>query len=105
MLNVSIEGVVIAAIHGRAPLLFSYDGDELPERLGHPHALFLGPDGRAEVDVYQVAGFTRTGTLPTWRTFLLDRIVQAERMETTFDLAPGWDPLGDKYAGGIVAMV
>jgi hypothetical protein len=102
---VSIEGVVIAAIHGRAPLSFSYDGDALPERIGHPHALFLGPDGTAEVDVYQVAGFTRTATLPAWRTFLLDRIVAARQLETTFALAPGWDPLGDKYAGGIVAMV
>jgi hypothetical protein len=105
MLPVSIEGVVIAAIHGRASLSFSYDGDELPGRVGHPHALFLGPDGTAEVDVYQVAGFTRTATLPAWRTFLLDRIVAAEQLETTFALAPGWDPLGDKYAGGIVAMV
>jgi hypothetical protein len=102
---VSIEGVVIAAIHGRAPLLFTYDGDELPERLGHPHALFLTPEGQAEVDVYQVAGFTRTATLPAWRTFRLDRIVTAERLETTFEPAPGWDPLGDKYSGGIVAMV
>ncbi|HET6505630.1 MAG TPA: WYL domain-containing protein [Baekduia sp.] len=101
----SIEGVVIAAIHGRAPLLFSYEGDELPERLGHPHALFLTPEGRAEVDVYQVSGFTRTATLPAWRTFRLDRIVTAERLETTFEPAPGWDPLGEKYSGGIVAMV
>lgn len=102
---VTIEGVVIAAIHGRAPLLFTYDGDELPERIGHPHALFLGADGKAEVDVYQVAGFTRTGTLPTWRTFLLDKIVAAAPLESTFEPAPGWDPLGDKYSGGIVAMV
>jgi hypothetical protein len=102
---VDIEGIVVAAIHGRAPLLFSYWGDELPERLGHPHALFLGHDGVAQVDVYQVSGFTRTATLPAWRTFMLDKIVTAERVETTFALAPGWDPLGDKYAGGIVAMV
>jgi hypothetical protein len=102
---VTIEGTVQSAIHERRPLLFTYDGDELPERLGHPHAIFLADDGAAMVDVYQVGGFTRTGTLPTWRTFRLDGIVTAERLETTFELAPGWDPLGDKYRGGIVAMV
>jgi hypothetical protein len=102
---VSIEAIVVGAIHGRRPLLFSYEGDGVPERLGHPHALFLGPTGEATVDVYQVAGFTQTATLPAWRTFLLARILGAERLETTFELAPGWDPLGDKYAGGIVAMV
>jgi hypothetical protein len=103
---VTIEAIVVAAIHERRPLLFSYDGDGRPERLGHPHALFLGPTGEASVDVYQVAGFTRTAALPAWRTFLLDRIAGAERVDAeTFPLAPGWDPLGDKYAGGIVAMV
>ena len=97
---------MVSAIHARRPLLFTYDGDELPERVGHPHALFLGLDGVACVDVFQVAGFTRTGELPTWRTFVLDRIIRAERVEEpAFALAPGWDPLGDKYAGGIVAMV
>lgn len=102
----SIEATVISAIHGRAPLLFRYEGDERPERVGHPHALFLEVNSlTAAVDVYQVGGFTRTGTLPTWRTFLLDKIVMAERLDSTFDLAPGWDPLGDKYAGGMVAMV
>lgn len=96
---------MVAAIHARRSMLFSYDGDALPERLGHPHALFLGTSGEACVDVYQVGGFTRTATLPAWRTFLLDKIVAAEPLETAFELAPGWDPLGDKYAGGIVAMV
>lgn len=96
---------MVAAIHGRAPLRFRYAGDERPERLGHPHALFLDHGGVACVDVYQVAGFTRTATLPAWRTFLLERIVAAEPLEERFALAPGWDPLGDKYSGGIVAMV
>ena len=65
-----------------------------------------GRKGEATVDVYQVGGFTRTATLPAWRTFLLDRIAGAERVEDeAFTLAPGWDPLGDKYAGGMIAMV
>jgi hypothetical protein len=102
---VTTEAVVQAAIHQRRALLFSYEGDELPERIGHPHALFLGLSREACVDIYQVSGFTRTATLPAWRTFLLDRIIAAERLEEGFEPAPGWDPLGDKYAGGIVAMI
>jgi hypothetical protein len=102
----TVEAIVQAAIHARRPLRFSYEGDELPERLGHPHALFLGIDGSTCVDVYQVGGFTHTATLPAWRTFVIDKIVAAERIEdTTFSPGPGWDPLGDKYAGGVVAMI
>ncbi|MCW2982643.1 MAG: hypothetical protein JWR63_213 [Conexibacter sp.] len=103
---VTIEGIVVAAIHSRQALLFAYEGDALPERVGHPHALFLGPTGAACVDVFQVSGFTASGPLPAWRCFAMDRIISAERLEAVpFALAQGWDPLSDKYAGGIVAMV
>jgi hypothetical protein len=103
---VTIEGIVVAAIHSRQALLFAYEGDELPERMGHPHALFLSATRVACVDVFQVAGFTASGALPAWRCFAMDKILSAERLEAApFELAPGWDPLGDKYAGGIVAMV
>jgi hypothetical protein len=102
---VTIEGIVISAIHGRTTMRFCYAGDEMPERVGHPHALFLNQEGAACVDVFQVAGFSRTATLPAWRTFMLDKILSAEALDAPFTLAPGWDELSDKYSGGIVAMV
>jgi predicted DNA-binding transcriptional regulator YafY len=97
--------MVEAAIRERRPLLFTYEDDALPERIGHPHALFLGPEGDTRVEIFQTSGFTANGTLPGWRTFAIDRIVAAERLESTFEPAAGWDPLSDKYAGGVVAMV
>jgi len=102
---VSIEATVEGAIRQRRVLRFTYAGDDGPPRVGHAHALFLGPGGETMVDVFQVAGFTATGTLPTWRSFDVAKIVAAEPLEGTYDLAPGWDPDGPKYAGGIVAMV
>jgi hypothetical protein len=105
MAAVTIEATVQAAIHERRTLRFSYQGDSLPQRIGHPHAIFLGPSGETMVDVFQVDGFSSSGPLPAWRSFDVDKIVAAERLETTYELAPGWDPDGAKYAGGIVAMV
>jgi hypothetical protein len=101
----SIEAVVQGAILGRRTLVFTYEGDEPPARIGHPHALFLGASGETLVDIFQVAGFTATGPLPAWRSFNVERIVSAQALESTYELAPGWDPDGPKYAGGIVAMV
>ena len=100
-----IEAIVQAAILERRALVFAYEGDGLPERTGHPHALFLGATGETLVDVFQVAGFSSTGPLPAWRSFDVARITSAEKLDTTYELAPGWDPDGPKYAGGIVAMV
>jgi hypothetical protein len=102
---VTIEAIVQAAILERRALLFTYEGDGPPRRTGHPHALFLGPSGDTLVDIFQVAGFTSSGSLPAWRSFNVDKITFARRLDSTYELAPGWDPDGPKYAGGIMAMV
>jgi predicted DNA-binding transcriptional regulator YafY len=102
---VTIEAIVQAAILERRALSFTYEGDNRPERTGHPHALFLGASGETLVDIFQVAGFTSTGALPAWRSFNVDRILAARKLDSTYELAPGWDPDGPKYAGGIMAMV
>jgi hypothetical protein len=102
---VTIEAIVQAAILERRVLSFTYEGDDLPARTGHAHALFLSPTGETMVDVFQIAGFTSKGTLPAWRSFDVKRIVSARRLDSTYELAPGWDPDGPKYAGGIMAMV
>jgi hypothetical protein len=102
---VTIEAIVQAAILERRTLVFTYEGDGRPPRTGHAHALFLGAAGETMVDVFQVAGFTGSGPLPAWRSFNVEKIVSAQRLDSTYELAPGWDPDGPKYAGGIVAMV
>jgi predicted DNA-binding transcriptional regulator YafY len=102
---VTIEAIVQGAILERRALSFTYEGDGLPARIGHPHALFLSATGETLVDVFQVAGFTSTGALPAWRCFNVERIISARRLDSTYEPAPGWDPDGPKYAGGIMAMV
>lgn len=105
MAPVTIEGIVEAAIRARRTLLFAYEGDGAPARVGHPHALFLGFSGETCVDVFQVEGFTSSGELPAWRQFHIPKIVTAEHLDATFEPAAGYDPLSDKYAGGVVAMI
>jgi hypothetical protein len=102
---VTIEAIVQGAILERRALSFTYEGDSLPSRTGHPHALFLSATGETLVDVFQIAGFTSTGSLPCWRSFNVDKITSARRLDSTYEPAPGWDPDGPKYAGGIMAMV
>jgi predicted DNA-binding transcriptional regulator YafY len=103
----NIERIVQAAITERRVLLFTYEGDALPERVGHPHALYLSAASspEAHVDVLQISGYANGDRLPAWRSFRIDKIVTAERMEVGFDPAPEWDPMSDRYEGGIVAMV
>lgn len=101
----TIEATVQAAILERRALLFTYEGDGLPERIGHPHALFLSAAGDTMVDVFQITGFTSYGALPAWRSFNVEKITSARRLDSTYETAPGWDPDGSKYAGGIMAMV
>ncbi len=101
----TIEATVQAAILERRALLFTYEGDSLPARTGHPHALFLSATGETMVDVFQTTGFTSHGVLPAWRSFNVEKITAARRLDSTYELAPGWDPDGPKYAGGIMAMV
>jgi hypothetical protein len=105
MVSVTIEAIVQAAILERRTLVFTYEGDDEPPRTGHAHALFLGASGETLVDVFQVAGFTASGPLPAWRSFNVARITSAQSLDSTYEPAPGWDPDGPKYAGGIVAMV
>jgi hypothetical protein len=102
---VTIEAIVQAAILERRALSFIYEGDGLPARTGHPHALFLSATGETLVDVFQIAGFTSTTSLPAWRSFNVEKIISARRLDSTYEPAPGWDPDGPKYAGGIMAMV
>jgi hypothetical protein len=102
---VSIEGIVQEAILQRRTLEFAYEGDAPPARVGHPHALFLGPKGDTCVEVLQVSGFTAAADLPAWHSFRIAKIEHAEHLDIPFEPDPGWDPLSDKYAGGVVAMV
>jgi hypothetical protein len=103
---VTIEATVQAAILQRRVLRFTAAGDPPPERTGHPHALFLGVSGGTYVAVLQVGGFTDDGhPLPRWRSFDLDALVSVQPLDDAFDPDPGWDPLSDRFAGGIVAMV
>jgi hypothetical protein len=101
----TIEAIVQGAILDRRALLLTYERDGQPARKAYPHALYLGIHREVLVETYQVAGFTKDGTLPAWHSFSVARIVSAEPLEERFEVAPGWDPDAPTYHGGIIAMV
>lgn len=102
----SIERTLISAIHSRAPVGLSYEGDGGEMRTVHPQVLYLLPTGRPSLDGYQVAGPTSSGNpIPGWRHFDLDKIRQLSLLGGGFEPAPGLNLSSPRYAHGVLAHV
>lgn len=83
-----------------------YETTGTAPRTVHPHALFLAGNGEVYLDAYQVAGATSSGEgIPDWRQMRLDRIIAVERLDGSFDPAPGFNRAADKYSAGLIVGV
>lgn len=85
----SAEGVFAAAIRGRRPVAFVYNG---VSRVAHPHR--LGPsvakNGKVLARCWEVSrGGEATGT---WKLFEVGKATGARLLEGTFSPAPGYTP-------------
>lgn len=83
------EGVFAAAIRGRRPVAFVYNG---VSRVAHPHR--MGPsvakNGKVLVRAWEVRrGDEATGT---WKLFDVGKASGAALLEGTFSPAPGYGP-------------
>ena len=68
----SVYDVLAQAIEERRVVTFTYDGCF---RVVEPFLLGTTTAGRPALRAYQTAGGSRSGTVPEWRVFLLDKIV------------------------------
>jgi len=93
------------AIERRQPCAFFYDdktSDGSGMRLGNPHAIWAATNGSKYLHMYvDPRSATASGSLPGWRTFLVDRIrdVSVYDLGTNlfgraqeFNVAPGYNP-------------
>lgn len=100
--------IIQDAIESRSPIHLKYDGDGGARRVVHPHCLFRSSAGNVCLDAYQVDGYSSTDNepLPKWRQFDLVRIIDVDGDGSgPFPTAPGWNPEGPKYSGGIIACI
>jgi predicted DNA-binding transcriptional regulator YafY len=90
------------AVRERRVVELRYQGDPGSEpRVIYPHALYITSTGKECIDAYQVAGPSRSGSLPEWRDFNLAKIVQVRTLDEHFELAPGYNPGSAKYRHGL----
>ncbi len=68
----SVQTELEDAIINRQVVRFVYDG---LQREVEPFLLGTTTAGRPALRAYQTAGGSRSGTVPEWRVFLLDKIV------------------------------
>lgn len=83
------EGVFAAAIRGRRPVAFVYNG---VARVAHPHRMGASAagNGKTLVRCWEVSrGGEATGQ---WKLFDVDKASGATLLEGTFEPAPGYTP-------------
>ncbi len=92
----NIEELLKSAIQERRFVNFHYE--DQPIRKAAPHAVYYSTAGNLNLDAFQYDGYSKTGRLPDWRNFTLDKIRNLEILEETFEIAHGYNPRSSKYS-------
>jgi predicted DNA-binding transcriptional regulator YafY len=78
--NSGVDRLIRAAIEKRRLLEFTYDRHL---RLAEPHDYGIHKGAR-KLLCYQVGGHSGSGKVPDWRTFMVDKIADANVTDTSF---------------------
>jgi hypothetical protein len=90
------------AIKLRCKVEINYKGEG--PRIVCPHAIY-NRSGKTLLDSYQTAGYSsHSKKLPYWRPFDISQIVDLKILNETFNTAPGYNPLSNKYSNAIVKI-
>lgn len=90
------EELLKTAIQERRFVNFHYE--DQPIRKAAPHAIYKSTAGNLNLDAFQYDGYSKTGSLPDWRNFTLDKIRNVELLDENFDIANGYKPNSSKYS-------
>ncbi|HEX5385992.1 MAG TPA: WYL domain-containing protein [Gemmatimonadales bacterium] len=72
---------LVRATQEHRVVTFMYDG---LRRMVEPHMVALHGAGEAVLMGYQTAGFSRTGEVPGWRTFIVSEVQDLDVLDRTF---------------------
>jgi predicted DNA-binding transcriptional regulator YafY len=90
------EELLKTAIQERKLVNFHYE--DQPIRQAAPHAVYYSTAGNLNLDAFQYDGYSKTGSLPDWRNFTLDKIRNLEVLDETFEVAQGYRSYSSKYS-------
>lgn len=86
---------LIQAISSRKLISFTYENH--PVHRAAPHAIYLSSANNECLDAYQYDGYSKSGNLPDWRNFELEKIRGLEILGETFDIVEGYKSHSPKY--------
>lgn len=90
-----IKNQLIQAINSRKLIHFTYENH--PVRRAAPHAIYLSSADNECLDAYQYDGYSKSGNLPDWRNFKLEKIRDLDISDEIFDIAYGYKSNSPKY--------
>ena len=90
---------LIEAISSRRLINCTYDDHLI--RNAAPHAIYMSTAGNECLDAFQYDGYSKSGNLPDWRNFKLEKIHNLEILDTKFEIAKGYNPYSTKYQNSI----
>jgi hypothetical protein len=94
-------GDLIEAVRAHRVVELCYGSRE--PRVVHPHAVYRAASGGLFLDGLQVAGASRSGSLPGWREFALMRIVDVCVLDSRFEPDPEFNRRSERYQHGLLA--
>jgi len=89
------EQVLIKAIDSGCLIDFYYE-DKLIRKAA-PHAIYISPTGKENLDAYQYDGYTKKGNLPDWRIFTLSKMENIIVSDQLFGEIQGYNSHSSKY--------
>jgi len=81
--------------------LVSFTYDSMPIRSAAPHAIYISSAGNENLDAYQYEGYSKTGNLPGWRQFKVEKIQNLKITDQKFKIAPDYNSSSDRYMESI----
>jgi predicted DNA-binding transcriptional regulator YafY len=97
-------GELLEAVRAHRAVELRYRArDGVRSRIVHPHAVFRTSNGKLVMEGVQVAGDTRSGSLPGWREFELMRVADIRVLDATFTPSPDYEKSAPKYRHGLLA--
>lgn len=99
----TVEDKIINAIKSKQKVELNYKGEGY--RVVCPHAIYISITGKTLIDAYQLSGYsTHFEKIPDWRQFDIEKITALKNLDDTFNIAPGYNPLSDKYSNAITKI-